>query len=72
MNEAVRSEITALWEKVASMDKKISDFIDAVHKTSTDGIKENSDGIIDVADVSGQMYESIEDLENRVSALEGK
>lgn len=65
-------EIAALWDKINELDKKLSDFIDAVHAVSTEGISENSGGLLDVAEISDENSVSIEDLDRRVTALEGK
>lgn len=79
MNDAVRAEIAAIWDKLGSLDKKISDFIDAVHNASTQGIEENSGSILDIAELSDEnsgsildLADGISDLDRRVTELEGK
>jgi len=65
MDQNTIQEIGAIWDQLLALDKKLSDFIDATHAVSTSGITENSDGILDIADV-------IESLDERVTALEEK
>lgn len=79
MNKETLQEIAAIWDKLNELNKQLSDFIDMVHGQSTEGISENSDGIIDVAELSDEnsgsiveLAEMIENLEERVSALEEK
>ena len=79
MNESYISEIAAIWDKLGSLDKKLSDFIDSVHSVSTQGIEENSEGILDVAELSDEnntsiidLADKVDDLETRVSELEDK
>ena len=79
MDKITRQEIAAIWDKLGSMDKKISDFIDMVHNASTEGITENSTGILDIAELSDENSSSIIDLadmvnelDERVTALEEK
>ena len=79
MNNAFRDEIAAIWDQLGSLDKKISDFIDSVHNQSTQGIEENSEGILDIAELSDEnngsiidLAEQVDNLETRVEQLEEK
>lgn len=72
MESSLNKEIVVLWDKINSMDKKISDFIGSVHSTSTDGINENSDGILDIADIVDSMQGTLESFDARIKALEDK
>lgn len=79
MDNATIQEIAAIWDKINDINKTLSDFIDMVHGQSTDSIGENSDCILDVAEISDENSTSISDLEaamkdldERVKALEGK
>ncbi len=65
MDASTMKEIAALWDALNETNKKLSDFVDAVHATSVNGIGENSDGILDIADV-------VDSLDTRVTALEEK
>lgn len=77
--EEILKEIGAIWDKLNDLSKQLSDFIDMVHGESTDGISENSGSILDVAELSDEnsgsiveIADMVEDLEERVSALEEK
>lgn len=79
MDNTMIQEIAAIWDHMREIDKKLSDFIDSVHGVSTEGIAENSGSILDVADLSDEnsnsivdLAETVNDLEDRVEALEGK
>lgn len=79
MDKNTMQEIAAIWDKLLEMDKKISDFIDSTHAVSTSGIAENSDGILDIAELSDENSSAVEELgsqiqslDDRVTALENK
>lgn len=72
-------EIAALWDQIQDLNKRLSDFIDGVHAVSTSGISENQGSVLDVAELSDEnsgsivdLADAIEDLEERVKALEEK
>ena len=77
MDKDVRAEISAIWDKMLEIEKKLSDFTDMLHAQSTNGINENGEAVLDVADVSDEnsqaiidLGDAVDDLSNRVSALE--
>lgn len=79
MDRDTIQEIAAIWDKLGEISKQLSDFADMLHGQSTAGITENSDGILDIAELSDEnstsiedMAASIADLDARVKALEDK
>ena len=79
MDRDTIQEIAAIWDKLGEISKQLSDFTDMLHGQSTAGITENSDGILDIAELSDEnstsiedMAASIADLDARVKALEDK
>lgn len=73
----MNKEIPALWDKINDLSKRLSDFYDMLHAKSTNNINENSDGILDIADLSDEnsnsiveLAEMLEDINNRLEVLE--
>lgn len=75
----MNKEIPALWDKINDLSKRLSDFYDMLHAKSTNSINENSDGILDIADLSDEnstaitdIAEILDDITTRLEELEGK
>lgn len=78
MDKDVRAEIAAIWDKLLIIEKTLSDFTDMCHAQSTSGISENGEAVLDTAEVTDEnsssvleLGEMVDDLETRVSTLEG-
>lgn len=74
----MNKEITALWDAVKGIEKKLSDYTDIRHKSNADNITENSEALFDIAEVveenseaSYDLAEVLASLEERIEALEG-
>lgn len=75
----IMDEITAIWNKLSAIEKSLSSFFEMMHAQSTNGIDENGNAILDIANLSDENSSSIidiadalNDIDKRVRALEGE
>lgn len=79
LTKEIMKELALISERISKAEKHISDFADILHAESNEKISDNSDAVFELADVSGsddaaiyELAQMIEELAERVSALESK
>lgn len=68
MDKDMRAEITAIWEKLNSLSKQLSDFSEMLNEQRKKETSENQDAIFDLAGMVDENSDAILEL---AESLEG-